>query len=64
MQLRLVAAIPAYSFCAAAFLGIGVRHLLTARHFTWAALDAAATFAVTLPLPLYMHTFTEVKVPY
>ena len=61
MQLRLVTAIPTYAISAAAFLGIGAKHLLTSRSSTLAALDTAATFALTLPLPLYMHTFTEVK---
>ena len=61
LQLRLVAAIPTYSICAAAFLGIGVKHFLTSGRQTLAALDAAATFAMTLPLPLYMHAFTEVR---
>ena len=60
LQLRLVTAIPAYSVCAAAFLGIGAKHLLTSNAPGLAALDAATTFALTLPLPLYMHTFTEV----
>jgi len=60
-QLRLVSAIPAYFVCAAAFLGIGAKHLFTSGRLRLAALDTVATFVLTLPLPLYMHTFTEVS---
>ena len=60
-QLRLVSAIPSYSVCAAAFLGIGAKHLFTSGRLRLAALDTVATFMLTLPLPLYMHTFTEVS---
>ena len=59
-QLRLVTAIRAYSVCGAAFLGIGAKHLLTSQAPGPAVLDAVTTFALTLPVPLYMHTFTEV----
>ena len=60
-QLRLITAIPTYCVCAAASLGIGAKHFLTSGRPTLAALDTAATFVLTLPLPLYMHTFTEVN---